>query len=176
MRVCREFLDAFDGPDKAGKVTVAEFCNYCGDLSASINEDDYFELMIRNAWHISGGEGWCANSSCRRVLVTHTDGRQTVEDIKNDIGMSGDDKEAMKVTLIAQGSTDILSIHTKGSTDGPSPTTSPVAGATARATPAPAAGSVAGGATGGGSLQRPSTGSGGGGRRAPGGASTFVLG
>lgn len=38
--------------------------------------------MIRNAWHISGGEGWCANSSCRRVLVTHTDGRQTVEEIK----------------------------------------------------------------------------------------------
>ena len=43
--------------------------------------------MIRNAWHISGGEGWCANSSCRRVLVTHNDGHQTVEEIKNDIGM-----------------------------------------------------------------------------------------
>jgi hypothetical protein len=73
--------------------------------------------MIRNAWHISGGEGWyvsihtyihacmqlttlflvkdilyidffplwmcrCANTSCRRVLVIHTDGRQTVEEIK----------------------------------------------------------------------------------------------
>lgn len=51
-------------------------------MSASIDEDDYFELMIRNAWHISGGEGWCANSSCRRVLATHEDGRQTVEEIK----------------------------------------------------------------------------------------------
>ncbi len=38
--------------------------------------------MIRNAWRISGGEGWCANSSCRRVLVTHNDGRQTVQEIK----------------------------------------------------------------------------------------------
>jgi hypothetical protein len=37
---------------------------------------------MRNAWHISGGEGWCANSSCRRVLVTHADGKQTVEEIK----------------------------------------------------------------------------------------------
>jgi calcyphosin len=61
---------------------VKEFCKYYANLSSSIDEDDYFELMIRNAWHISGGEGWCENSSCRRVLVTHTDGRQTVEEIK----------------------------------------------------------------------------------------------
>lgn len=38
--------------------------------------------MIRNAWHISGGEGWCENTTCRRVLVTHKDGTQTVEEIK----------------------------------------------------------------------------------------------
>ena len=47
-----------------------------------IDNDDYFELMVRNAWHLSGGEGWSENTSCRRVLVTHTDGRQTVEEIK----------------------------------------------------------------------------------------------
>ncbi len=41
--------------------------------------------MIRNAWHISGGEGWCENSTCRRVLVTHADGHQTVEEIKVDV-------------------------------------------------------------------------------------------
>jgi hypothetical protein len=38
--------------------------------------------MIRNAWHISGGEGWCENTTNLRVLVTHSDGRQTVEEIK----------------------------------------------------------------------------------------------
>lgn len=64
------------------QITAAEFCEYYSNVSASIDHDDYFELMIRNAWHISGGEGWCANSSCRRVLVTHADGRQTVEEIK----------------------------------------------------------------------------------------------
>jgi hypothetical protein len=78
--------------------------------------------MIRNAWHISGGdytiyitwyipkliydiiigEGWCANSSCRRVLVTHRDGRQTVEEIKNDLGIGANDKEAMIANLRAQ--------------------------------------------------------------------------
>ena len=81
--ICREFLDTFDSPEgKDGKVTAEEFCNYYSNVSASIDNDDYFELMIRNAWHISGGEGWCANSSNRRVLVIHTDGRQTVEEIK----------------------------------------------------------------------------------------------
>jgi hypothetical protein len=81
----REFLATFEGTEndvKDGKVTPAEFKKYYANLSSSIDEDDYFELMIRNAWHISGGEGWCENSSCRRVLVVHTDGRQTVEEIK----------------------------------------------------------------------------------------------
>lgn len=75
-------MDTFDSQEKDGKVTPAEFIEYYGNVSSSIDNDDYFELMIRNAWHISGGEGWCANTSCRRVLVTHKDGRQTVEEIK----------------------------------------------------------------------------------------------
>ena len=85
----REFLDTFDvGGVKDGKVTPEEFCNYYANVSASIDNDDYFELMIRNAWHISGGEGWCANTSNRRVLVTHTDGRQTVEEVKVQLNYS----------------------------------------------------------------------------------------
>eukprot|EP00952_Eustigmatos_sp_NYUAD-ZCMA_P001417 6311-Eustigmatos_ZCMA.PRE.1 len=36
--------------------------------------------MMRNAWHISGGQGAAANSSCIRVLVTHTDGAQEVSE------------------------------------------------------------------------------------------------
>jgi hypothetical protein len=105
--VLREFLDTFDSIDKDGKVTPQEFIKYYGNCSSSIDDDDYFELMIRNAWHISGGEGWCANSSCRRVLVGHTDGRQTVEEIKNDLGIGADDKAQMIERLVAQGVTDI---------------------------------------------------------------------
>ncbi len=59
--------------------------------------------MIRNAWHISGGEGWAANSSNRRVLVTHADGRQTVEELKNDLGLKADDKQGMMNNLKNQG-------------------------------------------------------------------------
>jgi Ca2+-binding EF-hand superfamily protein len=102
--VFREFLDTFDvGGEKDGKVTRNEFQNYYANVSSSIDDDDYFELMIRNAWHISGGEGWCANSSNRRVLVTHANGRQTVEEIKDDLGLKADDKAGMMRALRAQG-------------------------------------------------------------------------
>lgn len=112
--VLAEFLDTFDTEEKDGKVTPSEFCKYYSNVSSSIDDDDYFELMIRNAWHISGGEGWCANSSNRRVLCTHTDGRQTVEEIKNDLGIKGDDKEAMMANLVEQGILDITMIEVAG--------------------------------------------------------------
>jgi hypothetical protein len=102
--VLREFLDTFDvGGEKDGKVTRNEFENYYTNIGANIDNDDYFELMIRNAWHISGGEGWSANSSNRRVLVTHADGRETVEEIKDDMGLKAGDKSGMIARLRAQG-------------------------------------------------------------------------
>jgi calcyphosin len=33
-----------------GIVTMDEFMDYYKDISASIEDDDYFELMIRNAY------------------------------------------------------------------------------------------------------------------------------
>jgi len=35
-------------------VTMQEFVDYYGNISASIDDDDYFLLMIKNAWNISG--------------------------------------------------------------------------------------------------------------------------
>ena len=104
--VLMEFLDTFDcGGEHDGKVTRKEFETYYENVSASIDLDDYFELMIRNAWHISGGEGWCANSSNRRVLVTMADGSQSVQEIKNDLGLKADDSEGAMARLRAQGVT-----------------------------------------------------------------------
>ena len=102
--VLREFLDTFDvGGEVDGKVTRDEFVNYYTNISANIDDDDYFELMIRNAWHIAGGEGAAANSANRRVLVTSTDGSQKVETITNDLGLKAEDKEGMVARLRAQG-------------------------------------------------------------------------
>ena len=55
--ILEEFLSQWDTITKDGKVTRDEFYTYYGDLSASIDDDTYFELMIRNAWQIAGGEG-----------------------------------------------------------------------------------------------------------------------
>ena len=115
-------------PEKAvakGAITRETFIDYYSNLSSSIDSDDYFELMIRNSWHISGGEGthslthslttpslthslthslgWSANTTNKRVLVKHVDGRETVEEIKNDLGLKANDKVGMVQRLRAQG-------------------------------------------------------------------------
>jgi Ca2+-binding EF-hand superfamily protein len=104
QEVLRDFLDGFDvGGEVDGMVTRQEFENYYANVSSSIDDDQYFELMIRNAWHISGGEGQAANSANRRVLVTRADGSEYVEEIKNDLGLKQEDRAGAMARLSAQG-------------------------------------------------------------------------
>ncbi|MBN3301108.1 CAPSL protein, partial [Amia calva] len=52
-QVFRSFLDSFDSPyDKDGQVTQEEFMNYYAGVSASIDTDIYFILMMKNAWKL----------------------------------------------------------------------------------------------------------------------------
>jgi calcyphosin len=37
-----------------GKVSVEEFVEYYKNISCSIDNDEYFELMINNSWNIKG--------------------------------------------------------------------------------------------------------------------------
>jgi len=101
--VITDFMQQWETDKADGIVTRKEFLEYYKDVSASVDNDDYFELMIRNAWHISGGEGWCGNTSCRRVLVVHDDNSQEVVEIENDIGLDADDIDGMIERLTAQG-------------------------------------------------------------------------
>ncbi len=106
-----EFMKLFEEGPRDGIITWHEFLLYYKDLSAGINSDDEFELMIRNAWHISGGKGWCTNTSCRRVLVLHTDGSQEIVEVENDLGISAKDKRKMIQRLKEQGVRDIEDIQ-----------------------------------------------------------------
>ncbi|NXP27177.1 CAPSL protein, partial [Scytalopus superciliaris] len=52
-QVFRAFLDNFDSPyEKDGKVTTDDFMNYYAGVSASIDTDIYFIIMMKNAWKI----------------------------------------------------------------------------------------------------------------------------
>ncbi|XP_036410645.1 calcyphosine-like a [Megalops cyprinoides] len=52
-QVFRTFLNSFDSPyEKDGKVTLEEFLNYYSGVSASIDRDDHFVTMMKNAWKL----------------------------------------------------------------------------------------------------------------------------
>ncbi|XP_041322050.1 calcyphosin-like protein isoform X2 [Pyrgilauda ruficollis] len=52
-QVFRAFLDNFDSPyDKDGKVTTEEFMNYYAGVSASVDTDVYFTIMMKNVWKL----------------------------------------------------------------------------------------------------------------------------
>ena len=65
--VLQEMMALFEIGGKSDSViTREEFENYYSGISALIDSDDYFELMIRNAWHITGGQGICENTTVKR--------------------------------------------------------------------------------------------------------------
>jgi hypothetical protein len=66
MQLVEEILSAFDVIVGDGKVTFEEFCEYYKDISSKIENDDFFELMIRNSWHIAGGKGLAENTINKR--------------------------------------------------------------------------------------------------------------
>lgn len=66
--VLTEFLDTFEvhhsmkhPEDRDGKVTLKEFQEYYASISSTIDNDQYFELMITNAWNLNNqtySKGW----------------------------------------------------------------------------------------------------------------------
>jgi len=112
--VAEEFLSTFDVFDHDGNVGPDEFLKYYQGVSASIDDDSYFELMMRNAWHMSGGTGQSQNTTCLRILVIHQDGSQTVEELKNDLGLDKTNRKDIFERLQQQGCTDAVDVKLYG--------------------------------------------------------------
>jgi len=96
--------------DANGSIEKHEFVTYYKDISASIDDDSYFELMIRNAWHLYGGEGAAENTSNIRVLVTFEDGSSEVIALQDDLGVERNDFPLIRKRLYMQGVRDVASI------------------------------------------------------------------
>lgn len=75
-QVLVEFLQTFEahhnmskGESSDGKVTLDEFVEYYRNISSSIDNDDYFALMMNNSWNLRGDaspykkfeKGWTNN-------------------------------------------------------------------------------------------------------------------
>ena len=50
--VFKEFMLKWDTQDKDGIVTIDEFFDYFRDVSCSVDTDEYFEVMMTNAWKL----------------------------------------------------------------------------------------------------------------------------
>ena len=67
--VLLEFLETFEEQhDSEQRVTLEEFTEYYSNVSASIDNDQYFELMMNNAWRLneankSYSKGWSNQAS-----------------------------------------------------------------------------------------------------------------
>eukprot|EP00892_Ulva_mutabilis_P003023 jgi/Ulvmu1/12721/UM095_0025.1 len=100
VEVLQAFLAGFDGSmgSKSAVVTPEKFLAHYNNVSASVEDDEYFELMMRNCWHLQGSD-----LRCRRLLVTHEDGTQSIEEVDNDYDISKEDLQEIKAKLREQG-------------------------------------------------------------------------
>lgn len=51
-QVYEEFMSMWDTQNPDGIVTKDEFVEYFRDVSASIDTDEYFQVMMQNAWKL----------------------------------------------------------------------------------------------------------------------------
>ncbi|KAG8348860.1 hypothetical protein TRVL_00329 [Trypanosoma vivax] len=90
------------------------FLSFFRDVSFEIASDQEFELLMRDIWHLSGGNGNSANTSCRRVRVVHKNGRITTEEVKNDLDIRDSDPNVMErilANLASQGIRDVSKLE-----------------------------------------------------------------
>ena len=51
-QVFMQFMSLWDTQEKDGIITFEEFCDYYRDVSASIDSDEFFGVMMQAAWKL----------------------------------------------------------------------------------------------------------------------------
>merc|ERR1712134_201765 len=98
-----DFMNSWD-QEESDPVTYREFLEYYKDVSSAIEDDEYFEMLMRSTWHIVNELNLTNNGlASTKVLCTHADGRQTEEYVANDLGISRFDERQLKGALRRQG-------------------------------------------------------------------------
>lgn len=109
------FAAQWDLPTDDAFIRLDTFLLFFADASSEIAEERVFEKWLRNTWHLSGGAGKSANTSCRRVRVVHRNGRVTTAEVVNDLTIragDGVDVDAMILAnLVQQGMKDVKSFE-----------------------------------------------------------------
>jgi Ca2+-binding EF-hand superfamily protein len=108
-----DFLSGFDTITTDGSISLVEFETYYENVGALIVSDDYFEAMIRNAWHLEGADG----GHCLRLQVTNFDGHGRVVEIRQDMEINRQSPrffEKIKKLLEDRGHKDIMNIEILG--------------------------------------------------------------
>lgn len=108
-QVRSEFAQDWDR-NHGGTITLPMFLEYYANISSSTDSDDFFELMVRNTWHVSGGEGLARCTTCAKVEVVFEDGRRGVFELKNDLRLNRGNVDEIRSALVRQGIKNIKSV------------------------------------------------------------------
>ena len=88
----REFLETFEVD--GDRASLQNFREYYANVSAAVDDDALFATLVRNAWSLNAEK---QSPRGVRALVTHRDGRQSVE------VLSEDGEDALESLLRSRG-------------------------------------------------------------------------
>ena len=104
------------GQESEGYATLAEYLDYFKGISLAITDDHAFDMLMRNV--IMFGEpsmdsslSLSSSPTLRRLLVTHSDGKQEVVDLVDEMGSGRFDISTAKDRAREQGVYDIATIQ-----------------------------------------------------------------